>query len=91
MHGGSAPQTLARASQRLAALEISAIAAIGELIRHADSDAVRLGAAKWLLEVRGHKAMVQVQGDHEITIRVIDEAQPIVIEQGYERNGRTYG
>jgi hypothetical protein len=89
MHGGKAPQALAKAEDRLRALEFPAIATLQEVMRHGDTDAVRFAAARWLLEVLGHKATVTVQGEHEITIRVIDEAQPIVIEHAHHLNGRT--
>ena len=90
MHGGASPQARLKGQERLAALEVPAISAVSQLIHHADSDAVRLAAARWLLEVLGHKASVKVSGEHEITIRVIDEAQPIVLEQSY-RNGLSNG
>ena len=88
MHGGKAPQALAKAEERLRALEHPAITALGVLIQAGDFQAVR-----WLLEVLGHKATLQVQSDAELTVRVIHEDQPIVVlERGYklgDSNGST--
>ena len=73
MHGGSSPQALVSAEERLRALEHPAISSLARLIDHADTDAVKLAAARYLLEVLGHKAGVQVQAGQEITIRVVHE------------------
>jgi hypothetical protein len=90
MHGGKAPQNLAAAEVRLRELVHPAISALVELIAHADQDSVRLNASKYVLELAGFKATVEVKGDHEVVIRVIDEPQPLVIEQAYELNGRAH-
>ena len=93
MHGGKTPAALAKAEERLRALEHPAITALGELIEHADSDATRLSASRYLLELLGHKSSVQVQSETEVTVRVIHEDQPIVVlEHGYklgDSNGTT--
>jgi len=82
MHGGKSPQALAKAEERLRALEFPAIAAVGALIEHADSDAVRLAAARWALELLGHKAAVQVHSESETIIRLIrDDPAPLILEQ----------
>jgi hypothetical protein len=52
---------------------------------------VRLNAIKYILDWAGFKAAVEQQVDQQITIRVIDETQPIVLEQVYELNGRADG
>ena len=85
MHGGKSPQAKAKAEERLRALEHPAISALADLINHADSDATRLSASRYLLELLGHKATVQVQSETEVTVRVIHEDQPIVVvERGYK-------
>lgn len=91
-HGGKAPQTLAKAEDRLRFLVHPAISALAQLIHHADTDSVRLQASKYALELNGFKATVEVRGEHEVVIRILDEPQPIVIEQAYDQlNGRTHG
>jgi hypothetical protein len=90
MHGGKAPQNLAKAEERLRALVHPAINALAQMIESADQDSVRLNASKYVLELAGFKATVEVKGEHEVVIRVIDEPQPIVIEQAYELNGRAH-
>ena len=80
VHGGKSPQALAKAKDRLLALEHPAITALGVLIASGDFQAVR-----WLLEVLGHKATLQVQSDTEVTVRIVHEDQPIVVlERGYK-------
>ena len=96
IHGGKSPQALAKAEDRLRALEFPAIATLEHIITDGDTDQVRLAAARWLLELLGHRATVEVRGEHELVIRVIDEPQPITIEQQIHRlngypNGRTDG
>jgi len=59
-HGGRAPQVKAAAQQRLQALIMPAIAALAALIEHADSDSVRLSAAKDLLDRTGFKPSIAV-------------------------------
>jgi len=75
-HGGRSPAVQASAAQRLAALVHPAISALSELIQKADSDATRMSAARYALEVNGWKPSVQLETESEITIRVIDEVQP---------------
>ena len=89
MHGGKSPQALAKAEDRLRQLVHPAIARLAQLIEHADQDSVSMQAAKYVLELNGFKATVEVKGEHELVIRVIDEPQPITIEHGLS-NGRTH-
>lgn len=85
MHGGKTPAALAKADERLRALEHPAISALEEIINKGDPDATRLAAARYLLELLGHKPTVQVQSETEVTVRVIHEDQPIVVlEHGYK-------
>ena len=77
MHGGMAAQNKLAAEARLRALEHPAISALEQLIERGDPDATRLAAARYLLELLGHKAAVQVEAEQEVTIRVIDERVPV--------------
>lgn len=81
MHGGKAPQALAKAEERLRALVHPSVTRLAELIRHADTDAVSLNAVRYVLDWAGFKPAVQAQVDQHVTIRVIDEAQPIILER----------
>lgn len=85
MHGAKAPQNLAAAEERMRSLVHPAITALAQLI--ADND---LAAARYVLDYAGFKATEKVdqQVDQQITIRVVDETQPIILEQAYELNGR---
>lgn len=94
MHGGKSPQALAKAEERMRALIHPSLSRLAGLIEKADSDSVSLNATRYVLDWAGFKATVQVQSDHEVTIRVIDESQPIVLEHTLEQlsngNGRTH-
>jgi len=85
MHGGKSPQAKAKAEERLAQLVHPAIARLARLIESADQDSVSFNAAKLALELNGFKATVEVKGEHEMVIRVIDEPQPIVLDQVYRQ------
>lgn len=84
---------MAKAEARLRALVHPSISAVDDLIKHADSDATRLAAAKFALGLAGIRETVQVQSETEVTVRVIHEDQPIVVlEHGYklgDSNGTT--
>jgi hypothetical protein len=80
MHGGKTPVALEKAAERIRALAAPAITAVADLIQHSDSDATRLAAAKLALELNGFKAKVEVQGEHEVTLRVVRTEQPIVVQ-----------
>ena len=91
-HGGAAPQTRAKAEERLRALVTPSITAVSNIIDHGDSDAVRLAAARYVLELAGYKPTVQVQSESEVLVRVIHEEQPIlVLEQSYKADGNGNG
>lgn len=84
MHGGRAAHVKAAAEERMRQLVHPAIAALQRLIDNDD-----LGAARYVLDYAGFKAAVQVQSEGEMTIRWIDEAQPIILERAHELgNGR---
>lgn len=88
MHGGMAPQSLAKAEELMKSLVRPAIATLSELIAKQD-----LAAAKYVLDYAGFKATERVQATAEVrTVRWIDvDEQPLaVIEHGYgDSNGRT--
>lgn len=83
MHGGSSPQALKKAEDRLRALEHPAISAMEQLIERGESEAIRFAVARWVLEVLGHKATVQVSTEQEVVITIRHEEQPIIVEQVY--------
>lgn len=75
-HGGMAPQNLRKAEERLRDLEHPAISQLARLIDHADTDAVKLAAARYLLECLGHSPKVKIQAEQEVVIRVVDVQEP---------------
>lgn len=83
MHGGKSPQALKKAAERLRDLEHPAISTLAHVIQHGDTDAVKLAAARYLLELLGHKAITQAQVEQQITIQVLREEQPIVLDKAY--------
>ena len=91
LHGGRSPQAVRKAAERLRELVDPAISQLAALIDHADSDAVRLSAVKDVLDRAGYRPTIQVQGEQEITIRILREDQPIIGENAYRAfgNGRT--
>lgn len=56
-HGGSAPQVIASAKMRLAALVSPAITELTRLMKTSKLDPVRLGCVKDILDRTGHKAV----------------------------------
>jgi hypothetical protein len=70
MHGGSSPQALAKAEDRLHALVHPAITGLAQLIETADSDSVRLNAIRDLLDRTGYKPKEKLETTGETTIRV---------------------
>ena len=78
MHGGKAPRAMARAEERLRELEHPAITTLAHVIEHGDNDAVRLAAARYLLELLGHRAAMPTQIDQaalQVTV-VFDRNDP---------------
>jgi len=92
LHGGRAPQAMRKAEERIRDLEQPAISQVAFEMQHGDTSAVRFAAARWVLELLGHKVVVQQQTEHEVTIRVVREKQPIILESTSNRalsNGHT--
>jgi hypothetical protein len=79
IHGGKAPQALRKAEQRIRDLEHPAISQVAFEMQHGDTSAVRFAAARWLLELLGHKAIERVQQDGRILIEVelVDRVPPV--------------
>ena len=74
MHGGKAPQNLAKAEDRMRELVHPAINSLARQIEKGE-----FPATKFVLEWAGFRTPVQVQSDSEVTIRLIREEQPIVV------------
>jgi hypothetical protein len=72
----------ASAEQRLRELEHPAINRVAYLIDYADLDSVRFAAAKWLLELLGHKATdkAQVDGTVKIEVEYVGRELPTIID-----------
>jgi hypothetical protein len=89
IHGGKTPSTVAKAAERLQLLVHPAITGLAELIAKADSDSVRLSAIRDLLDRTGYKPAEKIQAESEVTIRWIDEDQPIILEQAHALSNGT--
>jgi hypothetical protein len=73
MHGGLAPQVLAKAEERIRALaEGPAITRIAHLIDHAENESVSLAAARDMLDRAGFSAKQrhELAGDVTFTLRI---------------------
>lgn len=80
MHGGKAPQNLAKAEERMRALVHPAVESLARQIEEDEFSAV-----KFVLEWAGFRTPVQVQADQEVRITVVREEQPlIVLEPRYQ-------
>lgn len=93
-HGGLAPQVQASAAEQLRKLDLRAVDVLAECMSDELPPAIRLAAANSILDRNGHRAAVQVQTDAEVTIRIVNEEQPItILEQrhalGNGHNGHT--
>lgn len=71
MHGGKSPQALRSAAERLAALVDPALSALGELVKVAETDAVRLAAIKDVLDRAGFKPKERIEQTGKLTIEVV--------------------
>lgn len=76
MHGGKSPQALHKAEERMRALIHPAISS---LARQIESD--EFSAVRYVLDWAGYKAAEKIEGDQEVTIRILHEDQPIVLER----------
>jgi hypothetical protein len=77
MHGGKAPQNLAKAEERLRALVHPAINEIARIISSGENDSVKLAACRDVLDRCGYKPTVQIESNEDVTIRVIHEEAPV--------------
>lgn len=89
MHGGSARQVREKAQQRMLALVHPALDTLRELVASADSDSVRMAAAKYVLEYAGFKVVEKVDVEQETVIKVIWQDVPHDYLQGVHTNGHT--
>jgi len=77
MHGGSSPQALAKAEERMRALVHPSISQLAELIDDGEFSAIR-----YVLDWAGFKAADKVEGEQQITITVKrEEAPPLILER----------
>lgn len=83
MHGGQAPQALAKAQDRMQALVHPAISAIAQLI--ADND---LAAARYVLDYAGFKATEKVQSDGRTVIEIEYVDRPLVLPERENGTGQ---
>lgn len=60
-HGGAAPQVIAKAKDRLAALVDPAITELTRLMSDSDIDAIRLAVARDILDRTGHKPTDKIE------------------------------
>ena len=88
MHGGKSPQALAKAEERMRELVHPSIDSLARQIKHDEFPAV-----KYVLDWAGFKAPVQVDAEHELTIKVQYEDEPTVIDVPVRLplNGHTNG
>jgi len=70
IHGGKSPGVVRAAHERLLALVDPAITALAQLIESADSDAVRLAAARDVLDRCGLKSVERVESSGHLTITI---------------------
>ena len=87
LHGGHSPQALKKAEERMRDLINPAISALERLIATDEFNAVR-----YVLDYAGFKPAVTVNSEQEVTIRVLREEQPIILEHTHNAlsNGRTH-
>ncbi len=90
MHGGTSPQAKLKAEQRLALMVDPVLTELYRIALAGETDGVRLAAGKDLLDRAGLKPTERVQADQELTIRILREEQPIILEKSYRAlsNGR---
>lgn len=60
-HGGAAPQTIAKAKERLAALVDPAIVELGNILKTSEIDSVRMSAVKDILDRCGFKPKDEIE------------------------------
>lgn len=69
-HGGRAKHVQAKARLRLEEIVMPAIAELRRLVAAADSDSVKLGAIKDVLDRTGYKLPERIEADNAVTIKV---------------------
>lgn len=71
MHGGGAPQVKQAASERLAAMVDPALAELSNLVRRAESEAIKLAAIKDVLDRAGFKPKERIEQSGKLVIEVV--------------------
>jgi hypothetical protein len=79
-HGGGAPQVKQAARERLLALVDPAIGALGKLVRKSKAEAVKLGAARDILDRTGYKPTDRVQVE-EVPSEELEALQNLTDEE----------
>jgi hypothetical protein len=77
MHGASAAHVRNKAMQRLRAMVHPAISVLEYLLDFAESDAVKLAVAKYVLDYAGFKSVEKIQQDGHVVIEVEFVAKPL--------------
>ena len=91
-HGGLAPRTQAAARARIDAMVPTALDVLEDLMAPEQPPLARLASARDILDRAGYKPTEKVEANQEIVIRLVDESQPIILEQRYaELDARTNG
>lgn len=91
MHGGKSPQALAKAEDRMRQLVHPAVSSLARQIENDEFNAVR-----YVLDWAGFKAIEKIQGEQDVTIRLVrEDAQPLILERvqrlnNGNGNGRTH-
>ena len=75
LHGGKSPQALRKAEERMRDLVHPAISSLARLI--AKDEFV---AGRYVLDWAGFKATDKVQAESDVTIRILRDEQPILLE-----------
>ena len=75
LHGGKAPQVIANAKLRLAAMVDPAIGVLDTLLRKSKVDAVRLAAVKDILDRNGFKPKDELDVDLNAQVTTYDAAR----------------
>lgn len=73
MHGGAAPQVQAKAQDRLLALQVPAIARIGELIAQKEYPSTAFAAAKYTIDQTMGTPVEAVRMEHSGGVKLVVE------------------
>lgn len=88
IHGGKSPQALRKAEERMRDLVHPAISSLARLIARDE-----FVAGRYVLDWAGFKPADKVQSEAEVTVRIVRDEQPTVLEHTVDHalgNGRTH-